>query len=180
MLKRQLWVLLFVAMQCTTCTAAQPLCQPKEVTWFSCETKKGKVISLCASRNLSNSVGYLQYRFGTESTIELQYPEQRLHPRGRFFFSSVSYSRGVTGHLTFANGPYRYVQYDELSGNNYPKQGHTESHGVLVLKRGVALVDGFWPRSALITNIECTRIHPTKGGNIPDGAIDNEEFINLK
>lgn len=54
------------------------LCAADETIIFNCATKPaGKIVSLCASKDLTKDKGYLQYRFGLPSKVELEFPEKR-------------------------------------------------------------------------------------------------------
>src|SRR5438128_10829064 len=54
------------------------LCAKDERIIFSCITKRAaKIVSLCASKDLTNDRGYLQYRFGLPGKIELEFPKSR-------------------------------------------------------------------------------------------------------
>ncbi|CAN0625838.1 protein of unknown function [Burkholderia multivorans] len=54
------------------------LCQPHEEIYFSCLVGR-RIISLCASGNISPSNGCVQYRFGELNHVKLQFPG-KLHP----------------------------------------------------------------------------------------------------
>ncbi len=74
------------------------LCEKGEDVYISCafnssldqDNYLGKVASICAKNNTSPDSGYVQYRFGKPSygvgpaRIELQYPEQKIPPKGIF------------------------------------------------------------------------------------------------
>jgi hypothetical protein len=171
-------LVLLVAPYSVSARATGSLCEAKELVVSSCQTKAGKFISFCASRNLGPATGYMQYRFGTESKVELQYPERQVHPRGLFTWDSVPYSRGSAWQLIFANGSFVYVLYSELTGESPPGFGHTKSSGVYVLNRNAKSSDGGWPKSALVANIKCAG--PDIGRGIPDGTVDRGEFVNLE
>src|SRR5258706_2400818 len=54
------------------------LCAKDERLIFSCPVKRAaKIVSVCASKDLTNDHGYLQYRFGVPGKIELAYPQDR-------------------------------------------------------------------------------------------------------
>lgn len=88
------------------------LCDGDENTIFSCQTGK-KIVSLCASANLSASSGYLQYRFGSGKTrVELEYPKSKEHPKGNFLFGDAAYgARSSATNLQFSIGRYTYTVY---------------------------------------------------------------------
>jgi hypothetical protein len=86
------------------------LCEPGENVLNSCVAKK-RIVSLCASRAISETEGYIQYRIGKPGDLELQFPAQHEHPRGRF-----TYGLGIQGNswIAFTNGGYEYQVFDEL------------------------------------------------------------------
>src|SRR5262245_37129413 len=64
------------------------LCETEEKTVLACRTGK-KIVSVCASNDLSPSSGYLQYRFGVpQKPPELVYPVAREHPKTSFRYGS--------------------------------------------------------------------------------------------
>lgn len=50
-------------------------CTSNERTLFSCATKKNKIVSICASKDLSPNSGYMQYRFGKLGKVEMTMPQ---------------------------------------------------------------------------------------------------------
>jgi hypothetical protein len=86
------------------------LCSPAERILFAC-IAEGKIHSVCASANLSRSVGYLQYRVGRDPlTIDLEYPNRKIHPRGSFAFAFRGDSaRASTKELLFVAAGRRHV-----------------------------------------------------------------------
>jgi hypothetical protein len=63
--------------------SSNSLCSPDEAIVFSCLVGK-KTISYCASTDLDENRGYMQYRFGTKEKIELVFPEAKVNPKGNF------------------------------------------------------------------------------------------------
>ena len=91
--------------------ANDTLCLPEEDTVFSCAAGN-KVISVCASKDISTTSGYMQYRFGAINHVEITIPETKEHPKknveaGTFFTANG----GRTGHIRFKKGEYGYVVY---------------------------------------------------------------------
>jgi hypothetical protein len=53
------------------------LCTKDERIIFSCPVKRpAKIVSVCASKDLTSDRGYLQYRFGLPGKIELEFPQR--------------------------------------------------------------------------------------------------------
>lgn len=92
--------------------AQSDLCTKDEVTVWSCSTT-AKVYSLCASRDLSPTAGYLQYRAGKSPTPEFAFPDSPRHPKGHFLLRLAP--RGAS--LSFTNGDYGYWIYEPLAGS---------------------------------------------------------------
>ena len=90
---------------------AASLCKTSERTVWSCDSKS-KSFSLCSSTDLSATTGYLQYRSGTQSKIEFEYPATKKHPKGLFLYGLLA--RGAA--LSFKNGQYTYEVVEPLIG----------------------------------------------------------------
>lgn len=111
------------------------LCQSFEEVYFSCPIG-GKIISLCASGNISPNNGYVQYRFGTPDYIELQFPSNSYSPKNRFLISDISDGNLSFTHIKFKSGEYNYVIYQgSPSGLYIKKNGKLVSN--LVCEQGV-------------------------------------------
>lgn len=74
---------------------------------------KGRFISVCGSKDLSSSSGYLQYRFGVRGgTPELMFPAEVKHPKGLFEFGNEGFgAKSSTRNLKFKIGKHGYVVY---------------------------------------------------------------------
>ena len=111
------------------------LCEPHEEVYFSCPIDK-KIISLCASGNISPNNGYVQYRFGTADHIELEFPGKPYPPRNRFSISDISEGNLNFTHIKFNSGNYNYVVYQGfLSGVYVKKSGKLVSN--LFCEKGI-------------------------------------------
>jgi hypothetical protein len=86
------------------------LCETGENVVWSCRTKR-RTVSVCASRRMTATQGYFQYRAGQPGKLELVYPAQRVHPRGRFKYQL--YIQGNTS-LSFSSGGFSYSLVDDL------------------------------------------------------------------
>lgn len=102
------------------------LCAPTENVVWSCRAKK-KTISVCASRKISASDGYMQYRIGRPGALEMRYPETLTHPRGHFRYTL--YIQGNQS-LEFTKGGYEYAIVEDL---------RTPEDGVGVWKDGIEI-----------------------------------------
>lgn len=90
------------------------LCKGNEQVIFGCQIK-GKFISICASKNLSRTTGYAQYRFGKPGKIEFSYPVPAKAPEGIFFLGSTPYSGGGANIVRFNNSGYEYLIFDSMT-----------------------------------------------------------------
>ena len=155
MLTRSATTYFLAGLMATTSHATASLCSPTEEVVFSCSSTT-KTISLCASSDLSSSSGYMQYRLGTKAEIDLVFPEARVHPRGHFSQSSVSYSSGASSYLSFVNGHFRYLLYDVLVAKSPPQIGHYHGVGVVVLRNALAVpIEAEWPTEAFVSILRC-------------------------
>ena len=116
---------------------AETLCTQQETVEFNCSTGK-KLISVCASKDLSTDKGYLQYRFGPKGAKEIQVPDAKNHPNPLVKSGTLSVTDGEGAYLRFLKGDFRYVVY-------------TAKGKTLGKKSGVAVEEG----DKLIANIKC-------------------------
>jgi hypothetical protein len=108
--------------------AAAAHCSSAEQTLFSCSTGS-KIVSVCATQDLSAGAGAVQYRFGPMGSPELRHPpaaDWRRSTRG----GVLTFAGGGGAYLAFARGPYRYVVYTAIG------RGWGEKAGVVVEKSG--------------------------------------------
>lgn len=90
------------------------LCNPSHVAIFSCNVGS-KVISLCASPDLTEATGTMSYRFGRKGAIELEHPAAPAHPRTAFSAGMDSSERG--DFVRFSTGDFTYTIY-ALAGSH--------------------------------------------------------------
>lgn len=93
------------------------LCVGEELPIFSCVLQRTKkIVSLCASEDLDNNNGYLQFRYGkSETSIDLRFPKARTHPRKHFKYFFEEVPRGETSAISFHIGSYRYSLFRSSS-----------------------------------------------------------------
>lgn len=114
--------LLCVIIGCKVVNAGEiTLCQPHEEIYFSCPID-GKVVSLCASGNISPDNGYVQYRYGVPGRVELQFPEKRNPPRNLFGIIDIYVGNLNFTHVKFMVGAYGYVIYQGSPSGVYVKR----------------------------------------------------------
>ena len=101
------------------------LCSADEDTLFSCGPGHKRQISVCSSKKLSPSSGYIQYRAAKDGTVEFQFPEKNVRPSKVFTFKMVPWGQGEDNFLRFHNGKYAYTAYS--NGGRFSSE-----HGILV------------------------------------------------
>jgi hypothetical protein len=82
---------------------SKSLCQPEETPVFSCR-HKGKLYSVCSTKQVADQTVSLQYRVGEAGHLEMVFPPDRSPANQAFRFSLLP--RGAT--LSFENGGYLY------------------------------------------------------------------------
>ena len=120
-------------------TGSQPpqpksLCAKDERIIFSCPVKKpAKIVSLCASKNLSADQGYLQYRFGLPGKVELEFPKERTGTQQKFQYTHYFRAQVDLTEISFSNNGYEYQITDDYNGEEKPAQS---TQGVMVTAPG--------------------------------------------
>jgi hypothetical protein len=105
-----------VTAQKKTKTAAvkiKSLCQANEQTIWSCATTKNKIASVCASKDLAEDKGYVQYRFGAAGKVELEFPKDRAGSQKSFKYSRYTRYMVTMLTLSFENGGFTYTIHDD-------------------------------------------------------------------
>ncbi|MBS1792728.1 MAG: hypothetical protein JSS81_02670 [Acidobacteria bacterium] len=96
-------------------SSARPksLCAAREQTIWTCTTTRAKVLSICASKDLAEDRGYVQYRYGVPGKVELEYPKERKDSAQKFRYTR--YTRPLVTMLTlsFENDGFSYVLEDD-------------------------------------------------------------------
>jgi hypothetical protein len=104
--------------------AGHSLCAAGEKVVFSCSVPNGKVVSLCASPDLSRDTGYLQYRFGRDTdSVEMQFPHSTHRADGTFKYLQEYFAKGGTTALSFWVGPFRYSVFRTTSAFGFNGAG---------------------------------------------------------
>lgn len=101
-------------------SSEEVMCYPHEEIYFSCPIGD-KVMSVCASGNISPQNGYVQYRFGRPGKPELEYPEQSEPPTDRFLITDFAGGSINSTHLKFKTAGYVYVIYQSATNGVYVK-----------------------------------------------------------
>jgi hypothetical protein len=108
---RQSLVTLALAPIFASTAASETLCLAEEEVIFSCQAKH-KTYEICASKDITATSGYMQYRAGSKGKVEFAYPKQRVAPAGKFRFSLLP--RGAQ--LLFQDGEFTYEIVEPLIG----------------------------------------------------------------
>jgi hypothetical protein len=114
--------------------AAGPVtqCKAGETIVFSCSTGS-RILSICASKDLSKNSGYMQYRYGPEGKPELSFPETLRHPAGIFTPGTLMFSGGGGAYVKFSKPPYTYTVFSAI-GNFGRNGGKATVQGVAITK----------------------------------------------
>lgn len=107
------------------------LCQQTEVAVFSCKVGN-KIMSLCASPDLTEGSGTMSYRYGRRGAIELEHPRTPAHPKKAFQAGIDASQRG--DFVRFSRGGYTYTIY-ALVG----RSSRNEEDGLLITRGATAV-----------------------------------------
>lgn len=130
--------------------ASDTHCSEQEQIIFSCSLGK-KIVSVCASSDLSPNSGYLQYRFGERNAPEFIFPVSA-EPANRIQARTLMFAGGGGSYLRFINGQYHYIVYTAIG------KGWGVKDGVSVEKD-----------NKLIANLRCQ--------DVPVSKLSEEFFI---
>jgi hypothetical protein len=134
---RLFFILCSVAAACSS--ASESLCSADEQVLFSCVTDHAsKVLSLCASPDLTARTGTLYYRFGTPHDIALEYPKKRGGKADSFRYAHYSRFQTERSEVTFSIGKYSYAVVDYYDGSEK-----------IAYHRGVHVAAGDEPRESV-------------------------------
>ena len=99
------------------------LCARNERIIFSCPVKRpAKIVSLCASKDLTSERGYLQYRFGVPAKIELEFPQSRTGTQQKFQYTHYFRAQVDLTEISFSSNGYEYQITDDYNGEEKPAQ----------------------------------------------------------
>lgn len=138
---KQNWLALsgLIYLASSSAIAADSHCSEQEQTVFACSLGE-KIVSVCASKDISQAGGYLQYRFGKPKAPELMFPSttKPFSHRSDIQARTLMFSGGGGAYLRFINGKYNYIVYTAIG------KGWGTKDGVSVEKDG-----------KLIANLKC-------------------------
>jgi len=102
--------------------ASQSHCTDREQTVFSCRIAKSeKIVSLCASRNLTKNDGKLAYRFGPRGKVELEFPPSATNSLQQFRYAHYFRFQTDRTEVSFTNGKFSYSVFDYYDEQAKPK-----------------------------------------------------------
>ena len=107
--------------------AVESHCAKDESTIFNCSVGK-KIASVCASKSISATSGYLQYRFGRKGSPELILPAAKTPPNADIQANTLTFAGGGGAYIRFKRGSYGYVVYTAIG------RGWGEKAGIAVEK----------------------------------------------
>ena len=97
------------------------LCTETEKVLFSCTVKRSaRLVSLCASSDVSRTRGYVQYRFGTPGKVELEYPTEKAGSQDKFEYHHYFRAQVDETEISFSSGGYKYAIFDDYNGEMRP------------------------------------------------------------
>ena len=106
------------------------LCTQGEKVFFNCSVKRSaKLVSLCASGDVSKTRGYVQYRFGTPDKVELEYPAEKAGSQEKFEYHHYFRAQVDETEISFSSGGFKYSIFDDYNGEMKPA---ASSQGVRV------------------------------------------------
>ncbi len=110
------------------------LCAQDERVIFTCPVKRpAKIVSICASKDLTSDRGYLQYRFGLPGKIELEFPKDRKGTQEKFQYTHYFRAQFDMTSINFTIDGYEYSVFDDYNGEEKPV---ISSQGVSVTAPG--------------------------------------------
>ena len=96
------------------------LCQADEQTIWSCRTTKNKTASVCASKDLAEDKGYVQYRFGDSGKLDFEFPKERKDSPKAFKYSRYTRPLVTLLTLSFTNSGFLYEIHDDDNSEEKP------------------------------------------------------------
>ena len=113
---------------------ANSLCARNERVIFSCPIKRpAKIVSVCASKDLTSDRGYIQYRFGLPAKVELEFPKERSGSQQKFQYSHYFRAQVDLTEISFTVNDYEYQVTDDYNGEEKPAQS---IQGIMVTAPG--------------------------------------------
>lgn len=149
---------------CNPTFAGNSLCNKVEAVHFSCQFKSLKYASIC--RPLDAAADYLEYRFGTQSKIEMSYRSDKTKHNSAFHRGEVAYVNNSDQVLWFKNKGYVYRIYSPIKG----------VLGLIVSRKGahIARLECINHRNSIIGDLDFKSHYVREHG--PGGRLDFESL----
>lgn len=143
---------------------ARSLCVSNERVVWSCETlKERKLASICTSKDLDKSRGYVQYRFGRPGQVELEFPKERAGSQAAFKYARYTRPLVTMLNLKFVNNGFTYTIGDD---DNEEEKPPVRDAAITITPSGA---------DAKETTLRCRK--PITGSLMKlEDVIQNEEF----
>ena len=107
----------------TTALQRNTLCAKDERVIFACVLRRpAKIVSVCASKDLTRETGYVQYRFGLPARIELEYPKDRNGTQQKFEYTHYMRALVDLNEINFSIDGVDYSVVDDYNGEEKPPQ----------------------------------------------------------
>lgn len=109
----------------TKSSSLQPntLCTKDERVIFACALRRpAKIVSVCASKDLTRETGYVQYRFGSTAKIELEYPKDRTGTQQKFEYTHYMRALVDLNEISFSVDGVDYTIVDDYNAEEKPAQ----------------------------------------------------------
>jgi hypothetical protein len=134
-----LWILLALISFSSKAWSLE-LCTADEKAYFSCQVRNSpKVASLCGSKSLTATQGYLQYRFGIPGKVEMEFPKDKQNTQKAFLYMHYFRAQDDQTQLSFDNNGTSYTIYSDYNGETKYNGGKVvDEKGVRVTLPGKA------------------------------------------
>jgi len=114
----KVWLIGSLCLASQVAAAVSGLCRQEEKAYFSCTIVNKKWISVCGSKDLKDSKSYVQYRFGKENKIELEFPQNKKNSLKEFELSRYTRPKVTLLRLRFKNGGRVYTVFEDSNAEN--------------------------------------------------------------
>lgn len=135
-------IISLVLLSSTSTLAAElkpSLCSSSEKIVFSCSIKK-KIVSLCATPDITAKTGRLTYRFGTSnSASELEFSSDELGPASSFTSYFENWAKGSYSAISFKRGEYSYTVYNRMAA--FEENDRSNGGGVQIYQNHKQIAD---------------------------------------
>ena len=118
----KVWLISSLCLTSNVAAAVNGLCHKEEKAYFSCIIVNKKWISVCGSKDLKDSKSYVQYRFGKENKIELEFPQNKKNSLKEFELSRYTRPKVTLLRLRFKSGGIVYSVFEDSNAENGENQ----------------------------------------------------------